>query len=49
METQLRLTGLTNDIMFVKHLGTTKNTIEPEEYRAESVQIKMLQPFINHY
>ena len=35
METQLRLTGLTNDIMFVKHLGTTKNTIEPEEYRAE--------------
>ena len=35
METQLRLTGLTNDIMFVNHLGTTKNTIEPEEYRAE--------------
>ena len=35
MENQLRLTGLTNDIMFVKHIGTTKNTIEPEEYRAE--------------
>ena len=27
--------SLTNDIMFVKHLDTTKNTIEPEEYRAE--------------
>ena len=35
METQLRLTGIINDKMFVKHIGTTKNTIEPEEYRAE--------------
>ena len=49
METQFRLTGLTNDKIFVKHIGTTKNTIEQEEYRAEFVQIKMLQPFINHY
>ena len=35
METQLRLTGLMNDKMFIKHIGTTKSTIQPEEYRTE--------------
>ena len=35
METQLRLVGIMGDKAFVKHMGTTKSTIEPEQYRTE--------------